>query len=57
MEPSNCPWCGEWSRYIVVNGHYECPRCKNVVADCCDGEQACPVDTPPQKPSTTIPAR
>jgi carbonic anhydrase len=39
MEPSNCPWCGEWSRYIVVNGHYECGRCKNVVADCCDGEQ------------------
>ena len=39
MEPSDCPWCGQWTRYEMVRGHYECRQCKRVVADCCDGEQ------------------
>jgi len=39
MEPSACPWCGQWTRYEMVRGHYECRQCKRPVADCCDGEQ------------------
>ena len=39
LPPSDCPWCGEWTNYEVLRSHYICPRCKNPVADCCDGEQ------------------
>jgi hypothetical protein len=35
-----CPWCGEWTRYVIVRSHYECPRCHRPVLDCCDGEVA-----------------
>lgn len=35
----NCPWCGEWTKYVMIRSHYECPRCKRPVKDCCDGEQ------------------
>ena len=39
MSPSDCPWCGQWTRYEQVRGHYECQSCHRPVADCCDGEQ------------------
>ena len=35
----NCPWCGEWTAYVMIRSHYECPRCHRPVKDCCDGEQ------------------
>jgi hypothetical protein len=35
----HCPWCGEWTHYVMIRSHYECPRCRRPVADCCDGEQ------------------
>ena len=27
----DCPWCGEWSRFEIENGHYICPRCRRAV--------------------------
>ena len=42
MDAVDCPWCGEWTRPVQVNGHYECLRCKRVLMDCCDGERAQP---------------
>lgn len=35
-----CPWCGQWTRYIIVQSHYECPQCHRPVLDCCSGERA-----------------
>lgn len=40
MKPLDCPWCGAWTRPIMIRGHYECGRCKRPITDCCDGEQA-----------------
>ena len=39
IKPNDCPWCGIWTHYEMVKGHYQCTQCKRVVADCCDGEQ------------------
>jgi len=38
MLPSDCPWCGQWTEYIIIGSHYACMQCKRSVADCCDGE-------------------
>jgi len=40
IPPSNCPWCGEFTHYNFVRGHYVCLRCNRPVSDCCDGETA-----------------
>lgn len=40
MPAIDCPWCGQWTRLEIINSHYQCPSCKNPVADCCDGETA-----------------
>jgi len=36
--PSDCPWCGEWTEYIVVGSHYQCLQCKRSVGDCKDNQ-------------------
>ena len=33
-----CPWCGQWTRLEMVRSHLECPVCRRVVYDCCDGD-------------------
>ena len=38
------PWCGQPARMEFVRGHYECSTCRRPIMDCCDGEQACPVE-------------
>ncbi len=30
-----CPYCQSAVEYIWVHGHYQCPKCKNVVISCC----------------------
>jgi uncharacterized paraquat-inducible protein A len=30
-----CPYCQGLVEFIWVHGHYQCPRCKNVVVSCC----------------------
>ncbi len=30
-----CPYCQSAVEYIWVHGHYQCPKCKNVVLGCC----------------------
>jgi len=45
MDLCNCPWCGAWTRPVMVRAHYECARCHRPIADCCDGEQAIPIMT------------
>ncbi len=39
-DPVTCPWCGQWTRLEMVRAHLECPVCRRVVYDCCDGEKA-----------------
>jgi len=36
-----CPRCMTKMRPVEVHGHLQCSVCKMVVADCCQGEQAC----------------
>ena len=31
-----CPYCGRESVLIWVHSHYQCSRCKYIVADCCE---------------------
>lgn len=38
-KPKDCPWCGQWTRFEFIRGHYSCISCKRPVLDCCDGEQ------------------
>ena len=38
---SECPWCGQVTRFIHKRAHIECGSCHRPVADCCDGEQQC----------------
>ena len=34
-----CPFCMEKSETrLYVHGHLQCPKCKKVVDDCCQGE-------------------
>lgn len=47
-----CPWCAQPARMEFVRGHYECSACRRPVMDCCDGEQACPVESYEQAPPT-----
>ena len=51
-DPIDCPWCGEWTRTIYVNGSEKCPRCKRTVEDCCNGEQA--NESKPRKDDTVL---
>ena len=37
---SECPWCGQMTRYTHVNGHVQCDACHRPVQDCCSGERA-----------------
>jgi hypothetical protein len=30
-----CPYCQSIVELIWVHGHYQCPKCKNVVISCC----------------------
>ena len=30
-----CPYCQSAVEYVWVHGHYQCPKCKNVVISCC----------------------
>ena len=30
-----CPYCQSLVEFIWVHGHYQCPKCKNVVVSCC----------------------
>jgi hypothetical protein len=30
-----CPYCQSAVEYIWVHGHYQCPKCRNVVISCC----------------------
>jgi hypothetical protein len=39
-DPVTCPWCGQWTHLQMVRSHLECPVCRRVIYDCCDGEQA-----------------
>lgn len=38
---SECPWCGQVTRFSYKRAHIECNSCHRPVADCCDGEQQC----------------
>jgi len=33
-----CPYCQNVVEFIWVHGHYQCPRCKNIVVGCCGDE-------------------
>ena len=33
-----CEYCGYYGEMIFVHSHYQCPRCKNNVVPCCEGE-------------------
>lgn len=33
-----CEYCGYFGEMIYVHSHYQCPRCKNYVVPCCEGE-------------------
>jgi len=46
MMDDRCPWCGQSVRMEFVRGSYECSVRHWPVMDCCDGEQACPVEAP-----------
>lgn len=30
-----CPFCQSLVEFVWVHGHYQCPKCKNVVVSCC----------------------
>ncbi|MCX7877575.1 MAG: hypothetical protein N2510_02920 [Ignavibacteria bacterium] len=30
-----CPYCQRMVEFIWVHGHYQCPRCGNVIIGCC----------------------
>ncbi|HRE41768.1 MAG TPA: hypothetical protein PLG90_10575 [Ignavibacteria bacterium] len=36
-----CNVCGEKVQLIFVHGHYQCPKCKQVVVSCCENEDTC----------------
>jgi hypothetical protein len=33
-----CPYCQNFVEFIWVHGHYQCPKCKNIVMGCCGDE-------------------
>lgn len=33
-----CGYCGFYGEMVFVHSHYQCPRCKNNIAPCCEGE-------------------
>jgi hypothetical protein len=33
-----CGYCGYYGEMVFVHSHYQCPRCKNNIAPCCEGE-------------------
>gem|GEM_PF-4764551 len=33
-----CGYCGYFGEMVFVHSHYQCPRCKNNIAPCCEGE-------------------
>ena len=35
-----CGYCGFYGEMVFVHSHYQCPRCKNNIAPCCEGETA-----------------
>lgn len=35
---SDCPWCGQVTRFDYQQSHIICMACKRSVADCCEGE-------------------
>lgn len=37
-----CPYCQYTGPLLWVHGHGQCPQCKNVLEECCSGEQATP---------------
>ena len=37
-EGDRCPRCMSTEKPVAVHGHYQCPTCKCVVEDCCQGE-------------------
>ncbi len=37
-----CPYCRYTGPLLWVHGHGQCPQCKNVLEECCSGEQATP---------------
>ena len=38
IEVQVCPRCQSPSQAVFVHGHYQCPVCKSVIDDCCNGE-------------------
>ena len=43
----NCPLCMHPGPMVFVHGHEQCPRCRQNVVPCCNGEQACPPERKP----------
>jgi hypothetical protein len=37
-----CPYCRYTGPLLWIHGHGQCPNCKNVLEECCTGEQATP---------------
>ncbi|MCC6865787.1 MAG: hypothetical protein IT280_06460 [Ignavibacteria bacterium] len=30
-----CPYCRSAVEFLWIHGHYQCPKCKNIVISCC----------------------
>jgi hypothetical protein len=54
-----CGYCGYYGEMVFVHSHYQCPRCKNNIAPCCEGENTNEsddkeVENPPQNSDTIL---
>ena len=39
-----CGYCGFYGELVWVHSHYQCPRCKNNIMPCCEGESSDTLD-------------